>query len=79
MNRMNEQELPNLQGVGHRLTADVASHFPMGFFAWSFPQTVSIVVSRILRVFGSSGHNWQQEHTKQTRHQRWCAGRLFDV
>ena len=28
----------------------------MKFFTWSFPQTTPIVVSRILRVFGSSGH-----------------------
>ena len=28
----------------------------MRFFAWLFPQTEPIVVSRILRVFGSSGH-----------------------
>ena len=29
---------------------------PMRLFTWSFPQTAPIVVSRILRVSGSSGH-----------------------
>ena len=53
---MNEQELPNLRGMRDRLIADEASHVADATFTWSFPQTTSIVVSRILRVFGSSEH-----------------------
>ena len=39
-----------------RLIADEASHIADATFYWSFPQTAPIVVSRILRVSRSSGH-----------------------
>ena len=37
MNRMNEQELPNLRGVGDRLIADVALHVPDEISCLVFP------------------------------------------
>ena len=47
---------------------------PLRFIARRFPQTASIVVSRILKVSGSPGHSpvtSRLQPAKQTRRRRW--------
>ena len=56
MNRMSERELPNLRGMEDRLIANVASHFIDETFCLPFPHTTPIVVSGILGVSESLGH-----------------------
>ena len=82
MNRMSEQELLKLWGMGDRLIADVAkpSHVADEIFAWSFPQMAPIVVSWILRVFGSSGHYLAARTCKTNKEPVVvCADRLSDA
>ena len=44
---------------------------PMRLFTWSFPQTAPIVVSWILRVFGSPGH---EPSTKNLQNKQGTSG-----
>ena len=49
---------------------------PLRFLARRFPQTAPIVVSKILRVGGSSRHSpvtSRLQPAKQTRRRRWCS------
>ena len=80
MNRMSEQELPNLLGLGDRLIADVALHIPDEIFCLVIPTNGAnccLSDSQSLRIVGALTR--LQGPTKQTRHRRWCVSRLSDA
>ena len=80
MNRMSEQELPNLQNVRDRLIANKASHVVEEAFYLVVPTDGAncyLLDSQSLRIVGAL--TWWQEPAKQTRHLRWCASRLSDA
>ena len=80
MNRMNEQELSNLQGVRDCLIVDEALHVADTTFCLVVPTTganCGLSDSQSLQIIGAL--TWQKEPTKQTRHRWWWADRLSDA
>ena len=80
MNRMSERELLNLRGMGDRLIVDVASHVTNEIFFLVIPidgANCYLLDYQSHRIVWAL--TWKQGLAKQTRHQRWCAGRLSDA
>ena len=71
---MSEQELPNLRGVEDLLIADVASHVADETFFLVAP-----IDDTNCCVSDSQSHWIVEALAKQTRHWRWCVGRLSDA
>ena len=79
---MGERELSKLRGVGDFFIADIAKPLHAAdklFFLVVPTDDANCCLSNFqsLRIVGAL--NWQQGPTKQTKHRRWCAGRLFDA